>query len=119
MLDEKSITNAVGQLDGLDFLINNAGGVNSRSVMSATVAELTGDFLLNSISPLLVSRAFVPLLAKSSAPAIANILSTVAVSNAPTLGGYSMSKAAAYAMSQSLSSELQPQGVRVFYVFPG
>ncbi len=44
------------------------GGVNSRSVMAATAAELTDDFLLNSVSPLLVSRAFVPLLVKSSAP---------------------------------------------------
>jgi short-subunit dehydrogenase len=68
---------------------------------------------------LMVARAFLPLLLKSNEPAIANTLSTVAVSNSPGLGGYSMSKAAAYAMSQSLLAELQPQSVRVFYVFPG
>ena len=119
VLDEASIANAVKQIDTLDVLINNAGSVNSRSVMTTSIDELTRDFLLNSVSPLIVSRAFLPLLLKSNEPAIANTLSTVAVSNSPGLGGYSMSKAAAYAMSQSLSSELQSQNVKVFYVFPG
>jgi NAD(P)-dependent dehydrogenase (short-subunit alcohol dehydrogenase family) len=119
VIDALSLKNATEQIIELDMLINNASSVNSRSVMTASLEELVQDFTLNSVSPLFVSRAFLPQLLKSATPAIANTLSTVAISNSPGLGGYSMSKAAEYAMSQSLSSELQAQGVTVYYIFPG
>jgi len=114
-----SLEQAVANVENLDLLINNAGSVYSRSVMTASLEDLTKDFQLNSVSPLMVSRAFLPLLLKSDTPAIVNTLSTVAISNSPGLGGYSMSKAAAYAMSQSLSAELRSQGIGVYYAFPG
>jgi NAD(P)-dependent dehydrogenase (short-subunit alcohol dehydrogenase family) len=72
VIDALSLKNATEQIIELDMLINNAGSVNSRSVMTASLEELVQDFTLNSVSPLFVSRAFLPQLLKSATPAIAN-----------------------------------------------
>jgi short-subunit dehydrogenase len=59
-----------------------------------------------------VTRAFLPLL-KRSKGAIINNLSLAALAPLPVIPGYSMSKAAALNMTQSLRAHLAGQGVSV------
>jgi NAD(P)-dependent dehydrogenase (short-subunit alcohol dehydrogenase family) len=80
--DEDSVSRAAAALDArerrLDILVNNAGVAGSRKA----VADLTGEdaqavFDTNLIGPIRVMHAFLPLLAKSSAPVIVNVSSAM------------------------------------------
>jgi short-subunit dehydrogenase len=55
----------------------------------------------------------------SSSAAWVNLLSIYALSNFPSHGTFSASKAAALSLSQCLRAEMAPAGVRVINVFPG
>jgi short-subunit dehydrogenase len=65
-----------------------------------------------------VTRAFLPLL-KRSKGAIVNNISTVALAALPIIPGYSISKAAALSMTQSLRALLVGQGVTVHAILTG
>ena len=53
------------------------------------------------------------------ATAWVNILSIYAISALPSQATFTASKAAAFALSQSLRAEMQQAGIRVINVFPG
>jgi len=59
-----------------------------------------------------------PLLVRSRG-AVANNLSLVALASLPVVSGYSLSKAAAANMTQSLRASLSSQGVSVHAIFTG
>ncbi len=65
-----------------------------------------------------MTQAFLPLLTRSRG-AIVNVLSTGALAAIPIIPAYSISKAAAFSMSQSLRALLAGQGVRVHAVMTG
>jgi len=65
-----------------------------------------------------VTRAFLPQL-RGSKGAIVNNLSVVALAALPVIPAYSVSKAAAFNMTQSLRALLAGQGVTVHAVFLG
>src|SRR5439155_9134749 len=65
-----------------------------------------------------VTQAFLPLLTRSRG-AIVNVLSGAALTPSPPLPAYSISKAAAFSLSQSLRALLAGRGVRVHAVLPG
>jgi short-subunit dehydrogenase len=65
-----------------------------------------------------VSRAFLPLLKRSKGPIINN-LSLVALAPFPLTSSYSISKAAAHSMTQSLRTLVANPGVTVHGVLPG
>lgn len=66
-----------GQSDRLDVLVNNAGILldDDKDVMSISPETLETTLRTNTLGPLLVSQAFVPLLKKSAAPRIVNVSS--------------------------------------------
>jgi NAD(P)-dependent dehydrogenase (short-subunit alcohol dehydrogenase family) len=65
-----------------------------------------------------VTRAFIPLLTRSRG-AIVNVLSVAALATLPIVPAYSISKAAAFSLSQSLRALLAGRGVRVHAVLAG
>jgi NAD(P)-dependent dehydrogenase (short-subunit alcohol dehydrogenase family) len=65
-----------------------------------------------------VTQAFLPLLTRSRG-AIVNVLSDTAFAALPLIPAYSISKAAAFSLSQSLRALLAGRGVRVHAVIPG
>lgn len=65
-----------------------------------------------------MTRAFLPLL-KLSNGAIVNHISVVALAALPVMSGYSISKAAALSMTQSLRALLAGQGVTVHAILTG
>ena len=110
------IQQAVGQVDSLDVLINNAGIAIYDDLSNP---EVIGQHLkVNLFGSLNVTRAFLPLL-KRSKGAIVNNISTVALAALPIIPGYSISKAAALSMTQSLRALLAGQGVTVHAILTG
>jgi NAD(P)-dependent dehydrogenase (short-subunit alcohol dehydrogenase family) len=110
------IQRAVGSVKSLDVLINNAG-VDLRADLSDR-AGIDRQLAVNLFGTNDVTQAFLPSLARSQG-AIVNILSVVALASLPFSPAYSISKAAALSLTQSLRALLAEQGVKVHAVFPG
>ncbi|HSY68817.1 MAG TPA: SDR family NAD(P)-dependent oxidoreductase [Edaphobacter sp.] len=112
----EQIQSAVDKVDTLDVLINNAGIAlyddlsNSGAIEQSLAVNLFGSFNL--------TRAFLPLLRRSKG-AIINNLSLLALAPLPVIPSYSISKAAAFNMTQSQRALLAREGVTVHGVFLG
>ena len=110
------IKRAAGEVESLDVLINNAGVAIYDDLSNADAIEQ--HLAVNFLGMFKVTRAFLPLLRRSKG-AIVNNLSLVALAPLPVIPGYSISKAAASNMTQSLRALLAGQGVTVHGVFLG
>jgi NAD(P)-dependent dehydrogenase (short-subunit alcohol dehydrogenase family) len=119
MLDVTSVSQiqrAVAEVDTLDVLINNAGVAIYDDLSNLDVIER--HLAVNFLGPLKVTHAFLPLL-KRSKGAIVNNLSLAGLAALPVIPSYSISKAAAFNMTQSLRALLAGQGVTVHAVVLG
>jgi NAD(P)-dependent dehydrogenase (short-subunit alcohol dehydrogenase family) len=112
----EQIQRAVSEIDTLDILFNNAGISILDDLSKPEVIEQ--HLAVNLFGSLNVTRAFLPLL-KRSKGAVVNNISTVALAPLPIAPGYSISKAAALSMTQSLKALLASQGVTVHAVLTG
>ena len=110
------IQRAVGQVGVLDVLVNNAGVAAYDDLTNPDVVEQ--HLAINLFGPLRVTNAFAPLL-KRSKGAIINNLSLAALAALPMIPAYSISKAAAFNMTQSLRALLAAEGVSVHAVVLG
>jgi NAD(P)-dependent dehydrogenase (short-subunit alcohol dehydrogenase family) len=108
---------AAGQVASLDILINNAGIALPDDL--ADPAVLDRHLAVNLFGTWAVTRAFLPAVTRSRG-AIVNILSVNALAPLPLIiPAYSVSKAAAFSLTQSLRALLATQGVKVHAVLPG
>jgi NAD(P)-dependent dehydrogenase (short-subunit alcohol dehydrogenase family) len=110
------IQRAADAVDSLDVLINNAGIAIYDDLSNPDIIEQ--HMAVNFFGMFKVTRAFLPLL-KRSKGAIVNNLSMVALAPVPVIPAYSISKAAALSMTQSLRVYLAPEGVTVHAVILG
>jgi NAD(P)-dependent dehydrogenase (short-subunit alcohol dehydrogenase family) len=110
------IHEAVERVESLDILINNAGLALYDDLSDR--AALERHLAVNLFGTYGVTQAFVPLLTRSRG-AIVNVLSVVALATFPIIPSYSISKAAAFSLSQSLRALLAGRGVRVHIALPG
>src|SRR2546427_6957828 len=107
---------AVERVASLDILINNAGLALYNDLSDR--AALERHLAVNLFGTYGVPQAFLPLLSRSRG-AIVNVLSVTAFASLPVLPAYSISKAAAFSLSQSLRALLAGRGVRVHAVLTG
>jgi len=112
----EQIQAAVEKVDSLDVLINNAGIAIYDDLSKLDVIEQ--HLAVNLLGALKVTHAFLPLLRRSKG-AIVNNLSMAALAALPVIPAYSISKAAAFNMTQSLRAFLAGQGVTVHAVVLG
>jgi NAD(P)-dependent dehydrogenase (short-subunit alcohol dehydrogenase family) len=110
------IREAVAKAEWLDVLINNAGialydDLSDRAMLERHLA-------VNLFGTYAVTQAFVPTLIRSGG-AVVNNLSLNALAPLPLIPAYSISKAAAFNLTQSLRAFLAPRGVRVHAVLTG
>ena len=107
---------AAGQVESLDVLINNAGiwlfdDLSDRAALERHLA-------VNFFGTYAVTQAFLPLLTRSKGTIVNNV-SLMALAALPLTPAYSISKAAAFSLTQSLRALLAGQGVRVHAVLTG
>src|SRR5712692_4999082 len=96
----EGIVAAARKYTDVNLLINNAGialwiGLLSRDAVAAARSEMETNYF----GPLLLSRAFAPVLANNGGGAIVNVLSILSWVAVPNAGTYSASKAAAWALT--------------------
>jgi NAD(P)-dependent dehydrogenase (short-subunit alcohol dehydrogenase family) len=112
----EQIQRAVENVASLDILINNAGqtlfdDLSDRGAIERLLA-------VNLFGPYGVSHAFLPLLTRSQG-AIVNVLSMAGLAAVPFSPAYSISKAAAFSLTQSLRALWAGRGVKVHAVLAG
>ncbi len=112
----QQIQAAADQVGSLDILINNAGvflpdDLSDRSALERHLA-------VNLFGTYEMTQAFLPMLIRSRG-AIVNNVSLAALAPIPLTPAYSLSKAAAFNMTQSLRALLASRGVRVHAVLTG
>ena len=110
------IQEAVEKVESLDILINNAGVSPFDDLSDSRVLEQ--QLAVNLFGPYDVTQAFLPLLTRSLGT-IVNVLSLSSLAAVPFSPAYSISKAAAFSLSQSLRTLLAGRGVGVHRVLPG
>lgn len=114
--DAAQVRAAAERVGSLDILVNNAGlalyeGLGDRATLERHLA-------VNLFGTYGVIQAFLPLLIASGG-AIVNNVSIAALAPIPVTPAYSLSKAAAFSLTQSLRMLLAGQGVRVHAVLTG
>jgi NAD(P)-dependent dehydrogenase (short-subunit alcohol dehydrogenase family) len=107
---------AVERVDALDLLVNNAGLAFYDDLSER--AALEQHLAVNVFGTYGMTQAFLPLLTRSHG-AIVNVLSIAAMAALPIIPAYSISKAAALSLTQSLRALLAARGVRVHAVLAG
>ena len=115
------VQKAVETFGGLDILINNAGSLVSRKMLSEMEAGFWHKVMdINLTSMMFVTKAASPFLAKNHNSSIVNLASLAGRKGGhPGSLAYSTSKGAILTFTRALSAELGPQGTRVNAVAPG
>ena len=98
----------------IDVLINNAAIYEPFHVKDATDEQILQPILTNFAGPVFTSRAAIPMMEKGGY--IINVTSESVALEFPLLSMYMSSKAGLERFSQSLSRELEPDGIRVSVV---
>jgi NAD(P)-dependent dehydrogenase (short-subunit alcohol dehydrogenase family) len=114
--DAAQIQQAAEDIETLDVLVNNAGiasydDLSDRSVLQQHLA-------VNLFGTHSVTQAFLPALTHSGG-AVVNNLSVNAFAPLPLIPAYSISKAAAFSMTQSLRALVAEHGISVHAVLTG
>ncbi|WP_405207332.1 SDR family oxidoreductase [Aquimarina sp. LLG6339-5] len=107
------------EVNGIDVLVNNAGVMYVGITEAYSISQVQEQFNTNFFGVIRTSKAFLPLLKKSSDGLIINISSLAGRLVFPYFGVYCASKFALEAYSQSLKYELKPLGVDVSVIEPG
>jgi NAD(P)-dependent dehydrogenase (short-subunit alcohol dehydrogenase family) len=107
---ESQIQQAAREVDALDVLINNAGVALYDDLSNPDA--LAQQMAVNLYGPFQMIRAFLPQL-RHSKGAIVNNVSLAALAALPIMPGYSISKAAAFSLTQSWRALLASEGVSV------
>ncbi|SOD63958.1 NAD(P)-dependent dehydrogenase, short-chain alcohol dehydrogenase family [Streptomyces zhaozhouensis] len=114
-----SVATAAEAFGGLDIVVNNAGIGAAGTVEDNPDEEWHRVLDVNLLGVVRVTRAALPHLRRSSAPAIVNTCSVAATTGLPDRALYSATKGALLALTRATAADLLADGVRVNCVNPG
>lgn len=103
----------------VQILINNAGISTGTSLVDGDLTRIRREMDTNFYGPLLMTRAFAPVLAANGGGAVLNVISALSWFATPGTGAYAASKAAAWMLTDSTRLELAAQGTHVVGVHMG
>jgi NAD(P)-dependent dehydrogenase (short-subunit alcohol dehydrogenase family) len=103
----------------IDVLANSAGVFTYKPFVRTTLADWQRNIATNLTALFLVTRAALPLLARSRSPHIVNILSISSRHAFANCSAYTAAKFGALGLTRVLAQELRSRRVRVTAVLPG
>lgn len=118
--DDQSVASLVGRLGGetIDLLVNNAGIL--RHGAPESFDSMRRQFEVNTLGPLRVSKAVVPLMRNGGKIGIVSSrVGSLADNTSGGMYGYRVSKAAVNMVAVNLAHELKSKGIAVFVLHPG
>lgn len=117
LTDRSTIDALATATRGAGLLINNAGDAAFAPLLDAHRDAIERELTTNVLGTLDLIRAVAPSMPDGST--IANVLSLLSLAAAPSMAGYSASKAAAHSMTQALRPALAARRIAVAGVYPG
>lgn len=102
----------------INLLINNAGVSQFKLLEQSSESEISDIITTNTIAPIQLTQALLPLLKQRDAAQIINIGSTYGSIGFPGYSAYCASKFALRGFSQTLSRELADTNIKVKYLAP-
>jgi NAD(P)-dependent dehydrogenase (short-subunit alcohol dehydrogenase family) len=108
------------ELGDVTLLVNNAGiALGSSFLAPGAIEAQRAELDTNFFGPLLLARAFAPVLAKNGGGAIVNVLSALSWVTFPSNSTYSATKSAAWSLTNGLRNELSAQKTQVLGLHVG
>jgi len=111
------------RLKALNVLVNNAAILDTwqGTILTAKAADIRDTFITNTLGPILLTQALLPLLEAGRPTRVINVSSQLGSVANMTDGwaGYGISKAALNAATRKLAEALQPRGISVNVASPG
>ncbi len=122
--DDVTVKNAINKIvkDGkrIDVLVNNAGYGLFGALEELSIEEIKAQFETNFFGVIRVTQAVLPTMRnQNGGGTIVNISSVGGLVSVPILSAYNSTKFALEGLSESLSHELGPFGIRVIIIEPG
>jgi NAD(P)-dependent dehydrogenase (short-subunit alcohol dehydrogenase family) len=111
--DEGQVRAVAERAADVQILINNAGISLGVDLLDGDLATIRRELETNTFGPLNMTRAFAPVLGANGGGAILNVLSAASWFGAPGNTSYSMSKAAAWGLTEGIRVLLAGQGTQV------
>ncbi len=117
----QDVAHAAALCADVNLVVNNAGISGGSALLDAADGDVTLRRLLetNLHGIHAMAVAFAPVLKANGGGALVNMLSALSWLSLGTTGAYSVSKAAAWALTNSLRNELRAQGTQVLAVHAG
>ena len=122
--DDKSVKEAIDKIvvaenQRIDILINNAGYGLLGALEDLSIEEIKAQFETNFFGVVRVTQQVLPIMRKQNDGIIVNISSVGGRIGIPGLSAYHSTKFALEGLSESISYELEPFGIRVVIIEPG
>ncbi len=109
----------VKDMGGVDILINNAGMAYIGELIDMPLAEWQKLFDLNVTGVWQCLQAVLPTMRSQKSGTIINVSSIAAKQGFPNWGAYCASKFALLGLTQAISAEEQPHGIKIMSISPG
>ena len=121
--DERSVNNAIHSIydeaGRIDVLVNNAGYALTGAFEDLSIDEIKKQYDTNILGLIRTTQSVLPFMRKQKSGIIVNISSGAGRFGIPALSGYVSSKFAVEGLSESMSYELEPFGIKTIIVEPG
>jgi NAD(P)-dependent dehydrogenase (short-subunit alcohol dehydrogenase family) len=124
VVDERSVENAIRSIttaesSRIDVLVNNAGYTVNGAFEELAMEEIKAQFETNLFGVIRVIQAVLPIMRRQKSGIIVNISSAVGRFGYPGGSAYVSTKFAVEGLSESISYELEPFGIKVVLIEPG
>jgi NAD(P)-dependent dehydrogenase (short-subunit alcohol dehydrogenase family) len=117
---KEAIDKSVAENKRIDVLVNNAGYGLFGSLEDLSIEEIKAQFETNFFGVVRVTQQVLPVMRKqNSGGTIVNVSSVGGRIGLPVLSAYHSTKFALEGLSESMSYELEPFGIRVAVIEPG
>jgi NAD(P)-dependent dehydrogenase (short-subunit alcohol dehydrogenase family) len=116
---ERTIIKIIDEKKRIDILVNNAGYGLFGALEDISLNEIREQFETNYFGAVRVMKQVIPTMRRQRSGIIINITSISGLVGIPGECVYSSSKFALEGLSESISYELQPYGIKVILIEPG
>src|ERR687890_941977 len=121
--DDLSVTNAIQAISSeagrIDVLVNNAGYGLNGAFEDLAIDEIKAQYETNVFGLIRTTQAVLPTMRRQKSGTIVNISSGAGRFGLPGASAYISTKFAVEGLSESMSYELEPFGIKVVIVEPG
>ena len=121
--DDASIRNSIKRVERenerIDVLVNNAGYGLVGAFEDLSIEEIKSQFETNFFGVIRLTQQVLPIMRKQKSGTIVNVSSGAGRIGFPGMSAYVSSKFALEGLSESMSYELEPFGIKVIIIEPG